>query len=102
MSPVEPRDTPTPCPDPQAGREGALGPSSRPDGASLPWHEDESSIGNPDEQPEEPCAGQILPYLLERICEIEGSAIRINDGPLIWIHTEQEVREWLVTVLSRP
>ncbi len=35
MSPVEPRDTPTPCPDPQAGREAVLDPSSRRDGAST-------------------------------------------------------------------
>ncbi len=52
--------------------------------------------------PEQPFASDVLSYLLERVCEIEGSAIRLNDGPLIWMHTEQEVREWLVTVLSRP
>ncbi len=42
MSPVEPRDTPTPCPDPRTGRETALDPSSRQEGASQPWYEDES------------------------------------------------------------
>ncbi len=36
MSPVEPRDTPTPCPDPRTGREAVLDPSSRQDGASAP------------------------------------------------------------------
>ncbi len=44
----------------------------------------------------------VLAYLLEHLGEIEGSAIRLNDGPLMWIHTEQEVRDWLIEALARP
>ncbi len=49
MSPVEPRDTPTPCPNTQAGREAALDPSSPQDGAPLSWQTRGACIGQPDE-----------------------------------------------------
>ncbi len=48
MSPVEPRDTPTPCPDLRAGREAVLDPSSRQDGASASWQMRGACVGQPE------------------------------------------------------
>ncbi len=48
MSHAEPRDTPTPCPDPRAGREAVLDPSSRQDGAPTSWQTRAACIGQPE------------------------------------------------------
>ncbi len=49
MSPVEPRDTSAPSPDPWAGREAVLDPSSRQDGASSSWQTRAACTGQPEE-----------------------------------------------------
>ncbi len=49
VSPVEPRDTPTPCPDPRTGREGVLDPSSRQEEAWPFWQTHAACAGWPEE-----------------------------------------------------
>ncbi len=49
MSPVEPRDTSTPCSDPRTGWEAVLDPSSREDEACLSWQSRGACIGQPEE-----------------------------------------------------
>ncbi len=47
VDPAGPRDTAAPCPDPQAGREAVLDPSSRQDGASASWQTRAACVGQP-------------------------------------------------------